>query len=62
MDRRRLSTATLNMVLGEAVAWRPPPSCRGDPRKGRVYYATQVCQPAHGHRPPAGFAALLCGS
>ena len=40
--RRRISTATLNMVLREAVSWRSPPSRKGDTRKGRVYYGTQV--------------------
>jgi len=45
--RRRISTATLNMVLREAVAWRTPPSRKGDTRKGRVYYGTQAAT-----RPP----------
>lgn len=40
-------TATLNMVVREAVEWRSPPSARGDPRKGRIYYATQAAT-----RPP----------
>jgi predicted GTPase len=40
-------TATLNMVVREAVGWRSPPSARGDPRKGRIYYATQAAT-----RPP----------
>ncbi len=40
--RRRITTATLNLVVREAVGWRSPPSLRGDPRKGRIYYATQV--------------------
>ena len=42
--RRRISTATLNMVVREAVAWRGPPSRKGDTRKGRVYYGTQARQ------------------
>lgn len=46
--RRRVTTATLNMVVREAVGWRSPPSARGDPRKGRVYYGTQVSpRPLH---------------
>mmetsp|Transcript_16392 Transcript_16392/g.49130 ORF Transcript_16392/g.49130 Transcript_16392/m.49130 type:complete len:660 (-) Transcript_16392:1075-3054(-) len=45
--RRRVTTATLNMVVREAVGWRSPPSARGDPRKGRVYYGTQAAT-----RPP----------
>ena len=38
---RRLSTATLNMVVRDAVTWRGPPGNRSSPKKGRVYYATQ---------------------
>jgi GTP-binding protein len=40
--RRRVSTATLNMVVREAVSWKAPPSLRGSGRQGRVYYATQA--------------------
>jgi hypothetical protein len=40
--RRRVSTATLNLVLREAVAWKAPPSQRGSLRQGRIYYATQA--------------------
>ena len=40
--RRRVSTATLNLVLREASNWRQPPTARGSPRKGRIYYATQA--------------------
>eukprot|EP00878_Enallax_costatus_P023248 GHUV01024717.1.p1 GENE.GHUV01024717.1~~GHUV01024717.1.p1 ORF type:complete len:327 (+),score=101.97 GHUV01024717.1:120-1100(+) len=40
--RRRISTATLNLVLREAVAWKAPPSQRGSGKQGRVYYATQA--------------------
>ena len=40
--RRRVSTATLNMVARETVAWKAPPSQRGSGRQGRVYYATQA--------------------
>lgn len=40
--RRRISTATLNMVLRETLNWRAPPSSRGSTKKGRIYYATQV--------------------
>lgn len=38
---RRLSTATLNLVVRDAVTWRGPPGTKGSPKKGRVYYATQ---------------------
>ena len=41
--RRRISTATINMVVRDAVNWRQPPTVRGANRKGRIYYATQVC-------------------
>ncbi len=40
--KRRVSTATLNLVVKEATAWKAPPSQRGSQRKGRIYYATQV--------------------
>lgn len=39
---KRVSTATLNMVISEATHWRPPPTTRGTGRKGRIYYATQA--------------------
>ncbi|KAK9803201.1 hypothetical protein WJX73_002761 [Symbiochloris irregularis] len=45
--RRRISTATLNMVIREAVAWRPPPALKGNKRRGRIYYGTQA-----GAQPP----------
>lgn len=38
---RRLTTATLNQVVREAVAFKPPPRTRGG-KRGRVYYCTQV--------------------
>lgn len=38
---RRLSTATLNQVVQEAVAFKSPPRTRGG-KRGRVYYCTQV--------------------
>lgn len=38
---RRLTTATLNQLMQEAVAFKPPPRTRGG-RRGRVYYCTQV--------------------
>ena len=41
--RRRISTATINMVVRDTVNWRQPPTLRGSNRKGRIYYATQVC-------------------
>ncbi len=40
--RRRIPTATLNMVVKEATAWKAPPTQRGSLRKGKIYYATQV--------------------
>ena len=39
---RRISTATINMVIRETVNWRAPPTLRNASRKGRIYYATQV--------------------
>ncbi|KAK9823200.1 hypothetical protein WJX72_001052 [[Myrmecia] bisecta] len=45
--RRRVSTATLNMVLKETVNWRSPPTDRGSGKRGRMYYATQAAT-----RPP----------
>ena len=41
---RRVSTATLNMVLKEATAWKAPPTQRYSQKKGKIYYATQVCE------------------
>lgn len=38
---RRLSTATLNQVVSEAVAFKQPPRTRGG-KRGRVFYCTQV--------------------
>ncbi|KAL9233658.1 hypothetical protein vseg_008624 [Gypsophila vaccaria] len=38
---RRLSTATLNQVVREAVAFKAPPRTRGG-RRGRVLYCTQA--------------------
>ncbi|KAL8480080.1 hypothetical protein ACS0TY_026857 [Phlomoides rotata] len=38
---RRLSTATLNQVVHEAVAFKAPPRTRGG-KRGRVYYCTQA--------------------
>jgi hypothetical protein len=40
--RRRVPTATLNLVVREAVAWKAPPTARGSGRQGRVYYSTQA--------------------
>lgn len=40
--RRRITTATINMVIRETVNWRAPPSLRGSSKKGRIYYATQA--------------------
>lgn len=44
--RRRISTATLNMVVRDATAWKSPPAGKAG-RKGRIYYATQAAT-----RPP----------
>lgn len=44
--RRRITTATLNMVIQDATGWRAPPST-GSGRRGRVYYGTQA-----GVKPP----------
>lgn len=38
---RRLSTAILNQVVQEALAFKSPPRTRGG-RRGRIYYCTQV--------------------
>ncbi|KAF6158607.1 hypothetical protein GIB67_040121 [Kingdonia uniflora] len=38
---RRLSTATLNQVVQEALAFKSPPRTRGG-KRGRVYYSTQA--------------------
>ncbi|KAG8374876.1 hypothetical protein BUALT_Bualt10G0041100 [Buddleja alternifolia] len=43
---RRLTTATLNQVVREAVAFKAPPRTRGG-KRGRVYYCTQAAT-----RPP----------
>ena len=40
--RRRVSTATLNLVLKEATAWKAPPTQRHSLKKGKIYYCTQV--------------------
>mmetsp|Transcript_429 Transcript_429/g.1066 ORF Transcript_429/g.1066 Transcript_429/m.1066 type:complete len:654 (+) Transcript_429:34-1995(+) len=45
--RRRVSTATLNLVIREATAWKAPPTQRRSLKKGRIYYATQAAM-----RPP----------
>lgn len=46
--KKRVPTATLNMVVGDATHWRAPPTGRTTGKKGRVYYATQAAV-----RPPA---------
>ncbi|KAG0583311.1 hypothetical protein M758_3G127500 [Ceratodon purpureus] len=43
---RRLTTATLNQVIRDAVALKQPPTGRGG-KKGRIYYCTQA-----GIKPP----------
>lgn len=45
--RRRVSTATINEVLEEAVRWNSPPTNRQG-RQGKIYYGTQVSS-----QPPA---------
>eukprot|EP00798_Chlamydomonas_sp_ICE-L_P015516 gene15516-21605_t len=40
--RRRVSTATLNLVMKEAVSWKAPPTQRNSGRKGKIYYCTQA--------------------
>lgn len=44
--RRRITTATLNLVIQDATGWRQPPSS-GNGRRGRIYYGTQT-----GVKPP----------
>jgi GTPase len=39
--RRRVTTAVINEVLEEAIAWRSPPTTRQG-RQGKIYYGTQV--------------------
>lgn len=39
--RRRVSTATINEVIEEAVRWHTPPTTRQG-RQGKIYYGTQV--------------------
>jgi GTPase len=39
--QRRVTTAVVNEVLEDALAWRSPPSTRQG-RQGRIYYGTQV--------------------
>lgn len=45
--RRRITTATLNMVIQDATGWRSPPST-GSGKRGRIYYGTQA-----GVKPPS---------
>lgn len=42
IHRKRVPTATLNMVVNEATAWKAPPSIRGTNKKPKIYYATQA--------------------
>ncbi len=44
--RRRVTTAVINEVIQEAVAWSSPPTSRQG-KQGRIYYGTQVSS-----RPP----------
>jgi len=39
--QRRVTTATINEVLQEAIAWHSPPTSRQG-KQGRIYYGTQV--------------------
>ncbi len=39
--RRRVSTATINEVIQEAINWHSPPTSRQG-KQGRIYYGTQV--------------------
>jgi GTP-binding protein len=50
--RTRVSTATLNDVVRDALAWQPPPAMAGRGH-GKIYYANQVS-----HSPPT--FALFC--
>jgi GTPase len=45
--RRRITTATMNLVLQDATGWRQPPSS-GSGKRGRIYYCTQA-----GIKPPS---------
>ena len=57
--RRRISTATINMVVRDTVNWRQPPTLRGSNRKGRIYYATQVSGSGSPHLPSCRRLLLL---
>lgn len=39
---RRVSTATLNLVVSDSTLWKAPPSQRGAVKRPRIYYATQA--------------------
>lgn len=39
---KRVSTGTMNLVVGEATMWKAPPSQRGGGPKPKIYYATQA--------------------
>ncbi|MBW4660554.1 MAG: ribosome biogenesis GTPase Der [Drouetiella hepatica Uher 2000/2452] len=39
--KRRVTTAVINEVIGEALSWHTPPTTRQG-RQGRIYYGTQV--------------------
>ncbi len=57
--RRRISTATINMVVRDTVNWRQPPTLRGSNRKGRIYYATQVSSNPRDYLGPAGLCVRV---
>ena len=39
---RRVSTATLNLVVSDSTLWKSPPTQRGASKRPRIYYATQA--------------------
>jgi GTPase len=39
---KRISTATLNLVVSEATTWKSPSSVRGSTKRPKIYYATQA--------------------
>ena len=51
--RSRVSTAALNEVIRDAIAWQPPPAMSGGKSTGKVYYANQIS-----HSPPT--ICLFC--
>lgn len=39
---KRVSTATLNLVVSEATTWKSPSGVRGSTKRPKIYYATQA--------------------